>query len=202
MTNDVPLQDEELPILILDPKAPKGGASVFDKDTEEVASLHKDDTGGIIPDPGARQWKALVTPPALFHTRRPDPPGSLRLCKNDLCPNIVPPSKVNNVQKLFCNPICARRFHTRAWAKRNRSASGQWLETKEEFGKSKQVQFYRIRPKTAELAVARYKAHLQRGMCPNATDETNNKCPAYAYQDFYSKDRHCLAYATIVDYIK
>ena len=184
---------------IIDRSAPRGGAPAFDEGTEEAALLHKEETEGIIPDPGAREWKALTMPPFIANIQREDPPGTFRLCKNDLCSNIVSSSKVKNVKKLFCTPICARRYHTRAWSKRSRSASGQWLETK---GAGEQIQFYRVRPRSGALAEAHYKAHLQPGMCPNATEETNRRCPAYAYQDFYSREKRCLIYATLVDDMK
>ncbi len=134
--------------------------------------------------------------------------GIIRLCKNDRCNKIVPPSKNVGRPKLFCERRCAMRYSSRVYSKRERAKAGGKTYVEEgPDGKALQVQ--RVKPKNVAVAEARYKMHIQRPEnmleairdrpCPMGTEESGWKCPAQAFQDFYSKERLCLVYAVFVD---
>ena len=61
------------------------------------------------------------------------------------------------------------------------------------------LRLHRSKPINYPQADRRYKAHLNRGMCPLATTETAHRCPADFYEDFLSEQRLCLVYAVLVD---
>lgn len=134
--------------------------------------------------------------------------GVIRLCKNDKCNKIVPPSKNVGRPKLFCEHRCAMRYSSRTYGKRERAKAGGKTYVEEgPDGKALQVQ--RVKPKSVAVAEARYKMHIQRPEnllqairdrpCPMGTEESSWKCPAQAFGDYYSKDRLCLVYAVFVD---
>jgi len=129
-----------------------------------------------------------------------DPEGTYRLCKRDKCSNIVPRSRNPGVPRLFCSDKCAGAYHTAAYRRRNRSKTGQYLEKESRTGA--QLQFYRIKPRTFEIAEARYRGHLEQKKCPNAEFKTGFRCPAHVYEDYYSEKKLCLLYAVIVDDMK
>jgi len=121
-------------------------------------------------------------------------PGTYRLCKNDLCDQLVEPSVNPGVQKLFCCRDCAHNYHNRLYEKRTR---GWILERHKVTGE--QMHFNRTKPGRLNIAERRYKSHLNKGVCPNSTKETNTRCPSHVTGDYYSKNRLCLIYAVLVD---
>lgn len=129
-----------------------------------------------------------------------DPPGIIRACKCG-CGLVVPTSLNKGVRKLFYNPQHAHRYHSRLYNRRHVSKTGQYARTDDS---GNIIQFERNRPLSAIAAENYYKAHIERGnkaatMCPLATQETDYTCPAQYHEDFWSKDKKCLIYATLVD---
>lgn len=182
---------------VLDDTAPEGGTEVHP--AKVVGEIHDHTASGpYIPDPGAREWKRLTRRPE--GRPRQDPPGTVRLCKNERCPNTVTsPSRNPGVLKLFCTPLCGQRYHSRLYARRNRSRAGQWLDRDHN---QRQIQLFRVKPATEEVAEARFRAHQEPGHCLNANAATGDVCPAFALRDFYGERKLCLIYAVMADDMK
>lgn len=110
------------------------------------------------------------------------------LCKNDRCSKLVPPSKNAGVPKLFCEPRCARRFHSRQQYSRDTGAAGSGMLFVNSLG---QAQVNRRISLTSKAADARLRTHLTfcgltGGPCPSRTDP-------------YGRQRQCLVGAVLSD---
>ncbi len=159
-----------------------------------------------IPDKGARQWVQTTRPP--IKREGEVLPGTFRLCKSDLCDctedngcgsNVVVPSKNPGKLKIFCCIPCGRKYHARAYNKRHRKGK-KWAI--EQDNKGEQYRLLRVRPRNVDAGNANYKAHLERNMCPNATEATLYRCPSHMLKDYYSERKLCIVYAVLVDDMK
>ena len=198
---------------ILDEEGQEGEIIFLEEEEmpEEVATTE----GQTIPDPRAREWEASTIPIRDSRNYSPDPPGTIRLCKNELChcapeegPSLVPCDGDNNYRgpkKLYCCVKCRHRAEMRSYMQRKRGG-GTHLECNTHTGE--QVVFQRTKPSNSALADQRYKTHIMRTKqgyrptCPNATLETNLRCPAHFLGDYQSEQKRCLIYAVIVDDMK
>ena len=135
--------------------------------------------------------------PKYFKDRDVEP---YKMCKNDQCGNIVGPSKNKGINKVFCNRRCAQRFYSRAYDRRKRGTTGQYLERDPR--NQRPTRFERQKPLSQKMAEFRYNRHKEEGKCPNASPDTSNRCPGIL--DPYSKDKvlRCLIYAVLVDDMK
>ena len=201
--------DGQLYLVIPGLRKSQEGKGVSDTELDVQGDPHRpvlteDELAALVPDPGAREW-ARTTRRTRTILKGVRPPGVTQLCANDRCTNLVPPSKNPGIERIFCDPICARRYHQRLYSARNAYGVGS-LERNRETGE--QVQFNRRRPDTLAKAETRYHAHIQRPepdgepVCPNATDETRGRCPAHILGDYYSQKRLCLIYAVLVEDMK
>lgn len=111
---------------------------------------------------------------------------------------VIPRGNPGN-RKLFCCAKCGHRFHARAYNKRHRSPR-EW--SLEQDNNGEQYRLVRLKPKDAKTGDSRYLAHLERNMCPNATEETLFRCPSHMMKDYYSTRRLCIVYAVLVDDMK
>ena len=121
-----------------------------------------------------------------------------RMCKLQACHQMVTPSKNPGVKKLFCSERCSTRYHSNLYRIRSRSKTGQYLERTEK----RNIRFHRMKPNTAKQADLRYRGHLDVGNCPNAGELDGGICPSKAREDWFSKKKLCLIYATLVDDMK
>lgn len=178
------------------------GETVYSDDTEESLKEQQEiREGEYFPDPNAKRWKQLVHPPPSSHSFAGlDPPGTKRMCKKENCANIVPRSKNPGKKRLFCAARCAHAHASLMYNRRKSGVTGNYLQLDDQT--REQLQFFRVKPAVEKIATALYKAHLERGMCPNATQDTHDRCPAHMYKDNYSEKRLCLIYATLVDDMK
>ncbi len=135
--------------------------------------------------------------PKYFKDRDVEP---YKMCKNDQCANIVGPSKNKGIRKVFCKRRCAQRFYSRAYDRRKRGTTGQYLERDPR--NQRPTRFDRQKPLSQEMAEFRYEKHKTEGKCPNASPDTSNRCPGVL--DPYSKNKilRCLIYAVLVDDMK
>lgn len=190
--------------LLVTPGLPKGKErdEVFEADLDSAESPHTVGTTIAeerIPDAGAREWQRITRPTGTSFYKGKRALGETRMCANDRCDNLVSESKNPGVDKIFCERACGMRYHQRHYAARQR---GQLAGTLELGEGSKQIRFNRVRPRDHEAALRRYKSHLEPGMCPNATDDTRERCPSHMLQDYYSERRLCLIYAVLVEDMK
>lgn len=192
---------------IVDESAKEGGEPYYkgEETIEEVHLNYKKPAPTPTPEmlnEAIRELAASTIPPSTIGR---DQPGVFRLCKNELCreaggyPAFVTPLNSGGRPRLFCNPLCANRYHQRKSAKKRRSKSSFVLE-KSPSGEQKR--FMRTRPTSLEIAKTRYKSHLQKGMCPNATEETGSRCPSHIFGDYHSEKKLCIIYAVMVDDMK
>lgn len=174
---------------------------VYSPETKESMNKQLDEPTNSIPDPRGSEWLRTTERIRRHEDPRDNPtpaPQNQRLCKNDTCVNLVPKSKNPGVERLFCCPRCNHRYHARKWAQRNYTKTGWSLTT----DGSRQVKFERVKPTTTEIAESRYNSHLEDGMCPNATNEFNNRCPGRINPYSKPEETRCLIYGTMVDDMK
>ncbi len=193
----------------------KEGEVVYSEESQDgmrvQRELYKDEEDRI-PDPGARAWaqnteaaklKADNAPPDGFVA-----PGTFVMCKNDKCncadnigcgTNWVAPSKNIGRRKMFCCTKCAHKYHARAYQRRNRSPRGYEIAVD---NVGRQYQVTRLVPRSVEGADTAYHHHLEKNMCPNASEETLWVCPSHMMKDAYSTKRLCIVYACLVDDMK
>jgi len=198
---DVTIDGEDYRVIPGLPKSQEGKEVAFEVDVTEILrpDPSKEVAAEYVPDPGAREWKLITKPRPVGLYKGIRAPGETVLCMNDRCTKLVPESLNPGVERKFCCRPCAMRYHQRLYGARQRDLVMGRLEVN---ATGKQLRFNRTRPRDYKAALARYRAHLEAGNCPNATEETRKRCPSHMLEDPYSSRRWCLIYAVLVDDMK
>lgn len=170
--------------------------STMDEDLGEVEGDPHPQDQDLMADPdAAAAMRPALSLPAYAGIRGP---GVSRLCKNDRCTNLVTPSANPGVEKLFCERACGRNYHARMYDRRTKF-KGEWLVERHK-DSGEEIHFNRTKPNSLSMAERRYQSHIRaKGVCPNATQQSGGVCPSHALEDYYSKNKYCLIYATLVD---
>ncbi len=112
------------------------------------------------------------------------------ICKNDTCPNVIPPSKNSGRPRLFCNEACRKRYNASLYYQRQTSGKTfQGLRSVTEEGYPK---VNRKKCMTADSAQKRVKEHGE-----NCT-KPGQYCQAKLH-DAYNTKKMCLVRAVFTD---
>lgn len=110
----------------------------------------------------------------------------LKVCKNEKCPQIVPPSRNTGVERIYCSYKCANAVAQRRYrGRRNGTLLDGSIRLVGEF-----PQLKRDIAATAATAETRFKTHLKR--C-----HVSEGGPCIARFDPYDRKRECLIHAVL-----